>query len=215
MIAVIDYGMGNLRSVQKALEAVGARTLVTSKPADLDKCDKLVFPGVGSFGAAMKELKRLGLVDPIRKAIEEGKPFLGLCLGLQLLFEKSEEAPGVRGLCILDGDVRRFKGPGSGVRGPALKVPHMGWNSIVKGSRVRGPGSRIMKGVPDGSFVYFIHSYYVKPKEKRVILTTTDYGKVFVSGICRDNIFGFQFHPEKSQALGLKILRNFVELCNV
>ena len=202
MIAVIDYGMGNLRSVQKALEVSGAKTKVTSSAKDLEKCDKLVFPGVGAFGAAMKELKRLKLVDPIRDAIGEGKPFLGLCLGLQLLFERSEEAPGIKGLGILKGEVRRFK-----VKG--LKVPHMGWNSINQKSKTK---NKILDGVPNGSYMYFVHSYYVKPKDKGVILTTTDYGAEFVSGVCMNNVYGLQFHPEKSQEMGLEILKNFVNL---
>ncbi len=200
MIAVIDYGMGNLRSVQKALEVAGARTKVTSCPEDLDKCDKIVFPGVGAFGDAMKELDRLGLIEPLRDAIFDGKPFLGLCLGMQLLFEKSEEAPGVEGLCVLRGDVKRFRGIG-------LKVPHMGWNNIRK-----KPGAEILKGVPSGAYMYFVHSYYVKPRDKDAMLTSTDYGINFVSGICKCNVYGLQFHPEKSQALGLKILENFVKL---
>lgn len=214
MIAVIDYGMGNLRSVQKALEVVGARTKLISDPSELKRCGKIVFPGVGSFGDAVKELKRLGLIDAIKGAIAEGKPFLGLCLGLQLLFEKSEEAPGVKGLCVLKGEVKRFRGKGQGVRGkdPVLKVPHMGWNNISIQSRTSDLGLKILKKVPDESYMYFVHSYYVKPKDSKVILTTTDYGIDFVSGVCKGNIYGFQFHPEKSQELGLKILKNFVSL---
>jgi glutamine amidotransferase len=206
MIAVIDYGMGNLRSVQKALEVVGAETILTSNAKDLKRCTKLVFPGVGAFGEAMKELKKRKLVEPIKDAIAEGKPFLGLCLGLQLLFEKSEENPGVKGLCVLKGESKRFR-----FKDLRFKVPHMGWNNISAG-RIQGSGSRILKGVPENAYMYFVHSYYVKPKDKSAILTTTDYGGDFVSGICRDNVYGFQFHPEKSQALGLKILRNFVVL---
>jgi len=205
MIVVIDYGMGNLHSVRKALEVVGARATVSSSAKDILKADKIVFPGVGSFGEAMKELKRRKLVQPIKDAINGGKPFLGLCLGLQLLFERSEEAPGVKGLGVLKGEVKRFKLKG-------LKVPHMGWNSIKV---TRSPGhrvTRIFKRVPDGSYMYFVHSYYVKPKEKKVVLTTTNYGIDFASGVRKDNVYAFQFHPEKSQALGLKILKNFVEL---
>ena len=205
MIAVIDYGMGNLRSVEKALEVSGAKTRVTGKPSDIEKADKVVFPGVGAFGAAMLELRRLRLIEPIKDAICEGKPFLGLCLGLQLLFEKSEEAPGVRGLCVLKGDVRRF-------RSRALKIPHMGWNNIVHSPQSIVHGPDILKGVLSGAYMYFVHSYYVKPKDKDVILTTTDYGIEFVSGVAKDNIYGLQFHPEKSQELGLKILKNFVAL---
>lgn len=206
MIAVIDYGMGNLRSVEKALQIVGGRAKVTSRPEDLKRCEKLVFPGVGAFGAAMKELKYRKLVEPIKAAIADGKPFLGLCLGLQLLFEKSEEAPGVKGLCVLKGEVKKFR-----FSQRTLKIPHMGWNNI-RVARVQDPGARVLKGVPNDSYVYFVHSYYVKPKDKFVVLTTTDYGMNFVSGICSDNVYGFQFHPEKSQSLGLKILENFVRL---
>lgn len=207
MIAVIDYGMGNLHSVQKALQAAGAKTRVTSDKKDLETCEKLVFPGVGAFGEAMKELRRLELVMPIREAIARGKPFLGLCLGLQLLFEKSDEAPGIKGLGILKGAVRKFRFTKDG-----LKVPHMGWNSIEAGQRAKGKGQRILGGVPDGSYMYFVHSYYVEPKEEGIVLATTDYGIRFASGIRKDNIYGFQFHPEKSQGLGLKILENFVRL---
>ncbi|MBN1526770.1 MAG: imidazole glycerol phosphate synthase subunit HisH [Candidatus Omnitrophica bacterium] len=206
MIAVIDYGMGNLRSVEKALQVAGARTKVTSDPKDLKKADKIVFPGVGSFGGAMRELEKLGLVQALKDAIDEGKPFLGLCLGLQLLFEKSEEAPGVKGLGVLKGEVKRFRLKG-------LKVPHMGWNTI--GYQVpRSPGlqARILKGISNDAYMYFVHSYYAKPADKKVILTTTDYGIKFVSGICKDNVYAFQFHPEKSQAVGLRILKNFVKL---
>ncbi len=207
MIAVIDYGMGNLRSVQKALELVGAKTKVTADPEDLKKCGKLVFPGVGAFGSAMKELKKLKLVGPIKEAIAEGKPFLGLCLGLQLLFDKSEEDPGVKGLSILKGESKRFK-----CKAQALKVPHMGWNCVKKNSKFEIRNSKLLDGVPNNAYMYFVHSYYVKPKDKGVILTTTDYGIDFVSGVCKDNVYGFQFHPEKSQEVGLKILKNFVRL---
>jgi glutamine amidotransferase len=204
MIAVIDYGMGNLRSVEKALEVAGGRTKVTSSPGDIRAAAKIVFPGVGSFGAAMKELKKRGLIAPIKEAVASGKPFLGLCLGLQLLFEKSEEAPGVKGLGVLKGDVRRFRLKG-------FKVPHMGWNSIkVKNQKSK---VKILEKIPDGSYMYFVHSYYVRPKEKGVVLTTTDYGTNFVSGVAKDNVYGLQFHPEKSQASGLKIMENFVKLC--
>jgi len=207
VIAVIDYGMGNLRSVEKALEASGARTKVTSRPSDLKRCDKIVFPGVGSFGEAAKEIRRLGLDEEIKRSIDEGKPFLGLCLGLQLLFDHSEEAPGVKGLSILRGSVKRFR-----LAKPGLKVPHMGWNDIAYSLQPTAYSRKLFRGVPDGSYVYFAHSYYVKPKDGGIVLTTTDYGVNFASGVCRDNVYGFQFHPEKSQALGLKILRNFVRL---
>lgn len=207
MIAIIDYGMGNLRSVEKALELVGAKTRVTSDPADLAGCDKVVFPGVGAFGDAMRELESLRLVDPIKDAIKDGKPFLGLCLGMQLLFDNSDEAPGVKGLSVLKGGVKRFKFAKGG-----LKVPHMGWNTIAHSPSAMGRGQKIFAGVPNSSYVYFVHSYYVKPKDRDVVLTTTDYGIKFVSGVRKDNIYGFQFHPEKSQDVGVKILENFVRL---
>src|SRR3989338_9116567 len=161
MIAVIDYGIGNLRSVQKALEVCGARAKVTANPADLKKAEKIVFPGVGAFGEAMRELKWRKLIQPIKDAISEGKPFLGLCLGMQLLFEKSEEVPGVKGLGILKGDVRRFDFNRGG-----LKIPHMGWNTIVHRTPYTVHRTRILKGVPNGSYMYFVHSYYVEPKDR-------------------------------------------------
>ncbi len=205
MIAVIDYGMGNLHSVRKALEVVGGSARVSSRAEEILKADKIVFPGVGSFGAAMKELNRRKLVKPIKDAINGGKPFLGLCLGLQLLFERSEEAPGVKGLCVLKGDVKRFRLKG-------LKVPHMGWNNIAYSLKLKAVSPELLKNVPDNSYMYFVHSYYVNPKDKKVVLTTTSYGIDFASGVCKDNVYAFQFHPEKSQALGLRILKNFVAL---
>ena len=228
MIIVIDYGMGNLHSVRKALEVVGARARVSSCPEEILKADKIVFPGVGSFGEAMKELSRRKLVEPIKSAIAIGKPFLGLCLGLQLLFEKSEEAPGVKGLGVLKGEVKRFefkirKDPSiPPVRRNLrmkfsfenFKVPHMGWNSIVQRTAAySAQRSKILRGVADGSYMYFVHSYYVAPENKKEILTTTDYWIKFASGVCKDNIYGLQFHPEKSQDIGLRILKNFVRLC--
>ena len=205
MIVVIDYGMGNLHSVRKALEVVGAKARVSSCAEDILNADKIVFPGVGSFGEAMKELNRRKLVKPIKDAISGGKAFLGLCLGLQLLFERSEESPGVRGLCVLKGEVKRFRSKG-------LKVPHMGWNNITYNLQLITYNLRVLKSIPNNSYMYFVHSYYVRPKDKKVVLTTTNYGVDFVSGICKDNVYAFQFHPEKSQALGLKIMESFVHL---
>jgi glutamine amidotransferase len=219
MIVIIDYGMGNLHSVRKALEVCGARVKVSSSPADIKKAQKIVFPGVGAFGAAMKELKRRGLEAPIKEAIAAGKPFLGLCLGLQLLFDKSEEAPGVRGLGILRGEVKKFRASYSAQRTSSkdkkpvkekLKIPHMGWNSIVHSPKSIAHRSKILKDIPDGSYMYFVHSYYVKPKDKKVILTKTGYGLDFASGVHSGNVYALQFHPEKSQELGLRILRNFI-----
>ncbi|MCM8790832.1 MAG: imidazole glycerol phosphate synthase subunit HisH [Candidatus Omnitrophica bacterium] len=209
MIAVIDYGMGNIRSVQKALEVSGARTKIASYAEDLAGCEKIVLPGVGAFGDAMKELRRRGLERAIRAAIAEGRLFLGLCLGLQILFEESEEAPGVKGLSVLKGSVKKFRFSDN-----TLKVPHMGWNNITfkdHNSKTRLKKT-ILDGIKDGSYVYFVHSYYVKPADRTLTLTTTNYGVDFVSGVHKDNVYGLQFHPEKSQSVGLSILKNFIGL---
>ncbi len=214
MIAIIDYGMGNLRSVQKAIEASGGKTMVITSGRALSGAAKIVFPGVGAFGDAMRELKKRKFIAPIKKAIRAGKPFLGLCLGLQLLFEESEEGGRVKGLGILKGKVRRFKFAPYAARRTqhALKIPHMGWNTITRRTPYAVRSTDILHDIPDSSFMYFVHSYYVAPEDRSVILTTTDYGVRFVSGVCKANVYGLQFHPEKSQGVGLKILRNFVRL---
>jgi glutamine amidotransferase len=199
MIAIIDYGMGNLRSVQKALEKVGAKTLVTQNPKDVAKAEKVVLPGVGAIKPAIEKLNTLGLVSIIKETIAAGKPFLGICLGLQLLFEKSDEGGNVQGLGILKGSVERFT---------SLKVPHMGWNQI----EFQNKTCPLWRGVKDNENVYFCHSYCVKPSDGKTIAATTDYGGKFVSAVCVGNLFGAQFHPEKSQAVGIKILENFVGL---
>ena len=199
MIAIIDYGMGNLRSVAKALEAAGAADVrITSDPKIISQADKIVLPGVGAFKEAMRELRRLGLIKAIKDNIFK-KPFLGICLGLQLLFSESEEGGKVKGLGIFPGIVKRFP--------DKLKVPHMGWNQV----RITNHESRItnFRNIPDNAFFYFCHSYYVVPKDKRLIAAVTDYGKDFVSAIAKDNLFACQFHPEKSQESGLRLLKNF------
>ena len=198
-IAIIDYGMGNLRSVQKALEKVGAQAHVTSSAADIVKAQKVVLPGVGAMAPAIARLQELGLVDVIRKVAKEGKPFLGICLGLQLLFEKSSEGGHVNGLRILEGHVQRFS---------MLKVPHMGWNQI----NIEPVGKSMYQGIPDRENVYFCHSYYVCPKDQNIAASVTNYGIDFVSSVVKDNIWGVQFHPEKSQKIGLQILKNFSQL---
>ena len=208
MIAVIDYGMGNLRSVQKAFEAVGAQAVVTRNSAQILSASSVVLPGVGAFKDCMDNLKRFDLVDAVHKSIQSGKPFLGICLGLQLLFHQSEEFGQVPGLEILSGDVVGFAGriPES-ASGSSLKVPHMGWNTVrIKNS------NPLFQSIPDESYFYFVHSYYVVPKQPDDIATTTQYGIEFVSSIHHENIYAFQFHPEKSQKLGLTILRNFSQL---
>jgi glutamine amidotransferase len=203
MIAIIDYGMGNIHSVQKALQLFGAKTKVTNKSEEIQASDKTVLPGVGAFDDAMLELKKLGLNLALNEYIKKGKPFLGICLGMQLLFEESEEASESKGLGILKGRVKRFK------ETKGLKVPHMGWNQITK-SKNECP---LLKDIADNSYVYFCHSYYPKPSNENSIAATTDYGIEFSSVVWQDNVYGVQFHPEKSQKTGLKILENFVNLC--
>ena len=198
-VIIVDYGMGNLRSVEKAFEKAGARVAVSSNASDVRRADKLVLPGVGAFSHAMRELKRRRLVGPVSEKIEQGTPYLGLCLGLQLLFESSEEGP-EKGLGILAGKVRKFKGK--------LKVPHMGWNSLDLSGR-RCP---LFKGVRPEDHFYFVHSFYAVPQEKDCVAATTPYGKRFCSAVWKDNIFATQFHPEKSQASGARVIRNFVKL---
>jgi imidazole glycerol-phosphate synthase subunit HisH len=201
MIAIIDYGMGNLRSVQKGFERVGHQAVVTSDPAQVAAADKVVLPGVGAFEDAIAELRRLDLVKPVLQAIDSGKPFLGICLGLHMLFEVGYENGRHEGLGVLRGDVVRFDLP------KGFTVPHMGWNQLD----IRRPAP-VLNGLAEGAYVYFVHSYYVVPKDAEVIATETDYGGPFCSMVWRDNIFATQFHPEKSQAEGLKILKNFAEL---
>jgi imidazole glycerol-phosphate synthase subunit HisH len=201
MIAIIDYGMGNLRSVQKGFEKVGHEAVVTSDPAQVAAADKVVLPGVGAFEDCIAELRRRDLVKPVLDAIDSGKPFLGICLGLQMLFDVSYENGRHDGLGVLPGEVVRFDLP------KGYAVPHMGWNQLA--IRQAAP---ILDGIADGTYVYFVHSYYVVPKDAQVIATETDYGGAFCSMIWRDNVFATQFHPEKSQADGLRILKNFATL---
>jgi glutamine amidotransferase len=197
---VIDYDSGNLCSVSRGLETAGAEVRIVRSAEEMTDARGLVLPGVGAFGDAMARLASAGLVDPIRRWIADGKPFLGICLGLQLLFSESEENPGQPGIGVFGGKVRRFV-PDD----PTLKVPHMGWNRLM----IKQP-TAVLGGIDEGSFVYFVHSYYVDPEERGIIATTTDYGVEFVSSIQTANVFACQFHPEKSQAVGLKMLGNFV-----
>jgi glutamine amidotransferase len=230
MIAIIDYGMGNLRSVCKAFEKVGHAAVITRDTATISSASHVVLPGVGAFKDCMKNLERYGLIDSVYNAIDSGKPFLGICLGLQLLFEESEEFGTHRGLGVIKGKVARFSAdmteeaqPSGDAKKPSvtlrhtdaildredekkLKIPHMGWNNIViKDS------PPVLDGIQDNSFFYFVHSYYVVPEDDVVKATTTTYGIEFTSSIWKDNIFACQFHPEKSQTLGLKLLKNFGE----
>jgi glutamine amidotransferase len=200
-IAIIDYQMGNLRSVQKGFEKVGHEAVITSDPAEILAAERVVLPGVGAMGDAIGELRRRELVGPIHDAIESGKPFLGICLGLQLLFDVSFEGGRFEGLGVLRGKVVRFDLP------PGLKVPHMGWN---QGKFKQRP--RVLEGLADGTFFYFVHSYYCVPEDPSLVAIETDYGHPFCAAIARGNLFATQFHPEKSQADGLRILKNFAEM---
>jgi glutamine amidotransferase len=206
MITIIDYGMGNLRSVQKGFEKVGCNAEVTADPRVVERADRLVLPGVGAFRDCMDNLREGGFIAPIRNHIAAGRPFLGICLGLQLLFTESEEFGRHRGLDIIPGRVRRFPDDLQ-AGGEKLKVPHMGWNQID----IRRPAP-IFAGLESGECVYFVHSYYVDPEDPAVAASTTDYGMTFCSSIWRDNVMATQFHPEKSQRVGLKILENFGRL---
>ena len=198
MIAIIDYGMGNLRSVQKGFERVGFAAVVTRDAGEIQSARGVVLPGVGAFSACMENLERFGLVAPIRETVQRQKPFLGICLGFQLLFSESEEFGKQKGLDLFRGKVVGFH-PGEN-----LKVPHMGWNQIEKTK-----DSPFLDGLSSGDSVYFVHSFYVVPDDSSLIATTTDYGNSFVSSIATDHLFACQFHPEKSQELGLRILANF------
>lgn len=201
MIGLIDYDAGNLRSVEKALEALGETPVITRDKDELLKADKVILPGVGSFGDAMGKLEQYGLVDVIHEIVRKGTPLLGICLGLQLLFESSEESPGVKGLSILPGKILRLPDQ------PGYKIPHMGWNSLD----IR-EGTRLFDGIGQGSYVYFVHSYYLKAEDEEIVAASTEYTAHIHAAVEWGNVFACQFHPEKSSAVGLKILKNFVEL---
>jgi glutamine amidotransferase len=201
MIAIIDYDAGNLKSVEKALLSLGEEVTVTRDRAVLLHADKVILPGVGNFGDAMEKLKSFGLVDVIREIVEQGKPFLGICLGLQLLFERSEEAPGVPGLGILKGEILRIPDT------EGLKVPHIGWNSL----HLQNQG-RLFRNLEEEPYVYFVHSYYLKAEDETIVKATTEYGTLIHASVEQGNVFACQFHPEKSSRLGLQLLKNFAEL---
>ena len=199
MIAIIDYDAGNIKSVEKALHYLGEETVVSRDPQVLLSADKVILPGVGSFGDAMNNLNKFGLVPVIRELTEKGTPFLGICLGLQLLFESSEETPGVAGLGILKGKIVRIP------EGPGLKIPHMGWNSL----NVRD-GASLFKGLEKEPYVYFVHSYYLQAKDPKIVAATAEYGVTIHASVEKENVFACQFHPEKSSKTGLAILKNFL-----
>ena len=202
MIAIVDYEMGNLRSVQKGFETVGCHAVVTRDPAIIDRASHVVLPGVGAFGDCVRNLNRFDLVGPLRQSIAKGKPFLGICLGLQVLFTESEEFGAHQGLDIFRGKVKRFSF--SDHQKKELKIPHMGWNSINVAHH-----SPMLDDIATEAYVYFVHSYYVEPVETKIICTETTYGIPFVSSVAYENVFACQFHPEKSQRIGLQLLRNF------
>ncbi len=197
---IIDYGMGNLRSVEKAVETVGGRPFISGDPEVVCQAERLILPGVGAFGDAMENLRRNRLDEAVREAVGTGKPLLGLCLGLQLLFSESEEFGRYEGLNLIPGKVLKFLDPG-------LRVPHVGWNQI-EGNQT----NPLLQGIPEGSYFYFVHSYYVEPDRPEDVLRWTTYGRRFCSIACRDKVWGAQFHPEKSQDSGKKLLRNFLSL---
>ena len=200
-ITIIDYGLGNLRSVYNALKFLGASPLISESPHDAQQADKIILPGVGSSKDAMSGLKKRGLMEVLKKFLASGKPYLGICLGLQILFEKSEEGD-TDGLGIFKGPVKRFR------EEDGIKVPHIGWNTV----KAQSSNAKITGGIKDESYFYFDHSYYVLPQDKSIIAGTTEYGLDFTSMIEKDKIYGVQFHPERSQDLGLKILKNFIKL---
>jgi glutamine amidotransferase len=201
MIAIIDYDAGNLKSVEKALQYIGQEPVVTREPDVIRNADRVILPGVGAFGDAMEKLHKYQLVDVIREVTASGKPFLGICLGLQLLFERSDESDGVEGLSILKGEILRIPKQGD------LKIPHMGWNSL----HIR-EGARLFQGIPENAYVYFVHSYYLKAEDENEVAATTEYSTTIHASVEKGNIFACQFHPEKSGDVGLEILRNFAKV---
>ena len=201
MIAIIDYDAGNIKSVEKALKTLGQEVIVTRDAEIILKADKVILPGVGAFGDAMGKLHDYGLVDVIYKVVEKNTPFLGICLGLQLMFESSEETPGVEGLGILKGKIVKIPENGD------LKIPHMGWNSL----HFQNNG-RLFANLPQDSYVYFVHSYYLQAEDESIVKATTDYSTCIHASVEKDNVFACQFHPEKSSDVGLTILKNFCEL---
>ena len=201
MIAIIDYDAGNIKSVEKAMHLLGQEVVVTRDRESILKADKVILPGVGAFGDAMSKIRQYGLEEVIHEVVKKGTPFLGICLGLQLLFERSDETPEVEGLGILKGEILRIPDQ------PGLKIPHMGWNSL----HLQNDG-RLFKGIPEETYVYFVHSYYLQAEEPEIVKATTQYGVTIHASVEKDNIFACQFHPEKSSKYGLKILENFAKL---
>lgn len=201
MTAIIDYDAGNIKSVEKALLALGETACVTRDPNVILSADRVILPGVGAFGDAMEKIRSYGLEEVIRKAVADKIPFLGICLGLQLMFEKSDESKGIKGLGLLKGEILRIP------ENPELKIPHIGWNSLTFPNR-----GRLFHGIPENAYVYFVHSYYLKAQEEEIVTAATEYGISIHASVEKDNLFACQFHPEKSSDVGLMILKNFIRI---
>lgn len=201
MIAIIDYDAGNIKSVERAIQALGEEVVITRDARTILTADGVILPGVGAFGDAMEKLHSFGLVEVIKQCVAQNTPFLGICLGLQLLFESSEESPGVEGLHILDGKIVRIEDA------PGLKVPHIGWNDLKYPNK-----GRLYEGIAEDSYVYFVHSYYLKAADESIVTATTEYSTTIHASVEKGNVFACQFHPEKSSAVGMKILQNFINL---
>ena len=201
MVAIIDYDAGNIKSVQKAIESLGEEVVITRDPEVILNASRVILPGVGAFGDAMEKLHNYNLVDVIHEVVSRNIPFLGICLGLQLLFERSDETPGVEGLGVLKGEIKRIPD------GDGLKIPHIGWNSLNYPN-----AGRLYEGIPEESYVYFVHSYYLDAKDEDIVVATTEYGTTIHASVEQGNVFACQFHPEKSSEVGLQILKNFVDL---
>ena len=201
MIAILDYDAGNIKSVEKAVQLLGQEVTITRDRREVLNADKVILPGVGAFGDAMGKIRQYGLYEVIHEVVEQGTPFLGICLGLQLLFERSEESPGVEGLGILKGEILRIP------ETPGLKIPHMGWNSL----EFRNNG-RLFENLPEESYVYFVHSYYLRAADEKIVTAVTEYGTQIHASVAQGNVFACQFHPEKSSDVGIQILKNFVAI---
>lgn len=201
MVAIIDYDAGNIKSVEKAIQFLGEEVIITRNPDEILGASRVILPGVGAFGDAMEKLHNYGLVPVIQEVVKRKIPFLGICLGLQLLFEKSEESPGVEGLGILQGEIKRIPDKDD------LKIPHIGWNSLKYPNL-----GRLYEGIAEDSYVYFVHSYYLEAKEPEIVMASTEYGTYIHASVEKDNVFACQFHPEKSSTVGLKILENFLKI---
>lgn len=201
MIAILDYDAGNIKSVEKAMQLLGQEVTVTREREAILRADKVILPGVGAFGDAMDKIRQYGLYEVIHEVVDKGTPFLGICLGLQLLFERSEESPKAEGLGVLKGEILRIP------ETPGLKIPHMGWNSLA----IR-PGARLFEGIEEGAYVYFVHSYYLKAQDEAVVAAAAEYGVSIHASVESGHLFACQFHPEKSGSTGLRILKNFVGL---